>query len=192
MLADRWASAFEGVSPRILVEMVGKYQDELYEYLQGVPPLGEAHFPVSWAGEEKSLNRFDIAREYTERWHHQMQIREALGEEPLYGEDLYFPVIDTFMKALPYHYREREMRRGYLLCIEVGDEAGWKWCLRWGDGPELAPFADGSPDTVVSLRKEDAWKIFTRWDDGNSYNAVVSGDQALGRHILGMKCLLIQ
>ena len=31
------------------------------------------------AGEAVSANWFDVAREFTERWHHQQQIRLAIG-----------------------------------------------------------------------------------------------------------------
>jgi hypothetical protein len=36
---------------------------------------------VAWAGEAESTNLFDTAREYTERWHHDMQIRSPLGAQ---------------------------------------------------------------------------------------------------------------
>jgi len=48
---------------------------ESAEYHQALDPFGTAMFPVSWAGEEESANWFDTAREFTERWHHQQQIR---------------------------------------------------------------------------------------------------------------------
>ena len=36
-------------------------------------------FGVAWAGEERSPAWFDVARELTERWHHQAHIRLATG-----------------------------------------------------------------------------------------------------------------
>ncbi|MBF0379346.1 MAG: hypothetical protein HQK72_17985 [Desulfamplus sp.] len=53
-LADRWALAFTGVSQKILIELICKYQNELYDYLSTLNMLEFSHFPVSWAGEEKS------------------------------------------------------------------------------------------------------------------------------------------
>jgi hypothetical protein len=44
---------------------------------KSLDPLAPAAFAVSWAGEETSSNWFDTARELTERWHHQQQIRLA-------------------------------------------------------------------------------------------------------------------
>jgi hypothetical protein len=48
-----------------------------------LPPHAEAPFGVAWAGETRSANWLDTGREYTERWHHQMQIRDAVGAPPL-------------------------------------------------------------------------------------------------------------
>src|SRR5262249_12474135 len=45
-------------------------------------PFAPAKFGVSWAGEMTSLNWFDTARELTERWHHQQQIRVAVCAPP--------------------------------------------------------------------------------------------------------------
>ena len=42
-----------------------------------------ALFPVSWAGEQASAGWFDIGREFTELWHHQQQIRMAVGADAL-------------------------------------------------------------------------------------------------------------
>jgi hypothetical protein len=39
--------------------------------------------PVSWAGPEAAPVWFGVAREYTERRHHQQQIRDATGRPPL-------------------------------------------------------------------------------------------------------------
>lgn len=38
---------------------------------------------MSWAGEDGDAGWLDIGREFTEQWHHQMQIRDAVGAAPL-------------------------------------------------------------------------------------------------------------
>lgn len=191
-LADSWALAFSAVSPGILIELTGKYQNELVDYLASLEPFERAAVPVSWAGETASFNWFDIAREYTERWHHQMQIREALGREPLYARRLYTPVLDTFLRALPYHYRDWRMAEGYVLCVTIEGAAGGQWFLEWHDQIELNSKSDRDPQTTVSIQQEDAWKIFTRWTDKSIYRATIHGNQELGQHLLQMNCLLIR
>ena len=65
------------LSPAVLISMMEVASREYAEFHQALDPMAEAEFSVSWAGEEKSLNWFDTARELTERWHHQQQIRLA-------------------------------------------------------------------------------------------------------------------
>ena len=191
-LADRWTLAFTGVSPRILIKLIDQYQNELYEYLKTLKPYDQSFFAVSWAGEDKSYNWFDIAREYTERWHHQAQIRDALGKEPLYQDELYYPVLDTFMMALPYHYRSWKMDQGYVLCVEINGRNAWKWYLEWNKEIELKKELEKEPDTEVIIDQDKAWKILTRWNDRSAYKVKTSGNKELGEHILEMNCLLIK
>ncbi len=192
-LADRWASAFSGVSPDVLVELIEEYQNQLCEFLKRLEPLGRAHFPVSWAGEEVSQNWFDVAREYTERWHHQMQIRDALRREPLYEQRLYYPLLDTFMRALPFHYRNVAKEGGYTLRVEVAGESGGAWHLvRDADRWRLDYDLESEPGTTVRIDNEAAWKIFVRWIDPAEVRERVSirGDERLGAHLLGMTCVI--
>ena len=191
-IADRWAIALSGLSPQIIIELIEKYQNELYEYLKILDPYGESHFPVSWAGEKKSYIWFDIAREYTERWHHQMQIREALYKEPIYERELYHPVLDTFMQALPYHFRNIEKEKGYTLCVSISGTAGGKWYLEWNAGLKLVENPEEGVQTEIIIEQDNAWKIFTQWSDRSIYKIRVLGDETLGEHIKSMNCLMIK
>ena len=191
-LADRWTLAFSGVSPVILIRLIDQYQTELYEYLKTLKPYDQSFFAVNWAGQNKSYNWFDIAREYTERWHHQMQIREALGKEPLYQDELYYPVLDTFMMALPYHYRNWKMDPGYTLCVGINEKKDWKWYLEWTKEIELKKEVKKEAETTILIDQDKAWKILTRWNDRSVYEVEIKGNKELGQHILEMNCLLIK
>lgn len=191
-LADRWALAFDGVSPEILIKLIDQSQQELYEFLRTLDPFAKAFFAVNWAGERESRNWFDIAREYTERWHHQMQIREALNAKRIYQDELYYPVLDTFMRALPHHYRDWKMDRGYVLRVGIRDKPKWNWYLEWNGVIELTKEAKRTPNTAVTVDQDKAWKILTRWNDPDPYKVGVTGDKDLGEHFLKMNCLLIK
>ncbi len=192
-LADRWANAFTVVSPSILVELVEKYQEDLMLFLERLDPDQKAVNPVAWAGQTESCNWFDIAREYTERWHHQMQVREALGRSGLLTKELYYPVLDTFMEALPHHYRCFTRENGYLLEVEVVGIAGGKWFLEWMDGERILLRKSGkSGDTRIVIDQNIAWKVFTRFNSSLFERKVtVEGDQEMGDHLLEMVCLMI-
>jgi uncharacterized protein (TIGR03083 family) len=102
-----WVDAARRMSPRLLVELHAFTGPEVARLFEGLDPNGPALFPVAWAGEERSLNWMDTAREYTERWHHQQQIRDATGRAPLTGREWLHPVLDTFVRALPHTYHGR-------------------------------------------------------------------------------------
>ncbi len=205
-LADRWADAFVAVSPRVLVGMLERYQGELHEFLASLDPFAEAPFAVAWAGEERSPNWFDVAREYTERWHHQAQLREALGAEQLYEPGLYRPALETFLRALPYHYRDIERPEGFRFRVEIAGPAGVSrdivrvrdsWRLDDGIAVGAAHgMTDGTgessePDAIARVPEASAWKIFTRWRDRSAYVVAAEGDPALGDRLKEMSCLLI-
>ena len=84
------------------LETTGK---EYSAYLATLDPNAPAIFSVAWAGEKVSKNWFHVAREYTEKWHHQQQIREAIVKQGIMTKELFYPVMETFMYGLPYTYR---------------------------------------------------------------------------------------
>ena len=71
----------------------------------------------------------EIAREYTEKWLHQQQIRDALNKPGLKTRDLYYPFIDIFMLALPHTYRDIEAERGTAVKITITSAIGGSWLL---------------------------------------------------------------
>ena len=77
-------TVYRRLSPGLLISMLRLVCRESAEFHESLDPFEPAHFGVSWAGEEGSLNWFDTARELTERWHHQQQIRYATGREGLF------------------------------------------------------------------------------------------------------------
>src|SRR5258708_29511122 len=124
--------------PEELISRMEAASRESAEYHRALDPLGIAMFPVSWAGEEESMNWFDTAREFTERWHHQQQIRVTVNKPGIMTREFYFPVLDCFMRALPYTYRNVEATPGSLAQFNISGECGGSWnLLRDSDGWKL-------------------------------------------------------
>src|SRR5262249_39785407 len=69
-----WVKAAHRLSPALITELMQLSSNEVCRLNAQLDPFSNALFPVSWAGEEQSVMWFDLAREYTERWHHQQQI----------------------------------------------------------------------------------------------------------------------
>ena len=97
-------------SPRILIDLLDMSGAWMAAFIATLDPEAPALFAVAWAGEAVSTNRFDTAREYTERWHHQMQIRLAIGDRgqhrTLLAERYAAPLLETAVRVLPHAYRE--------------------------------------------------------------------------------------
>jgi uncharacterized protein (TIGR03083 family) len=158
-----WVKAFRRVSPRVLIDLLDVSNRQVAEYFRSLDPHHPAPFPVSWAGEAQSENWFDIAREYTERWHHQQQIRDAVGQNGIMSRELYFPVLDTFMRVLPHTYRNVTAPSGHTVAIHVSGEAGGSWFLcRQAGNWELSRSRPGEIQAEVTIPCAVAWKLFTK------------------------------
>ncbi|RYY86510.1 MAG: hypothetical protein EOO15_14300, partial [Chitinophagaceae bacterium] len=101
-----WVQAMKRVSPEMLVLLLQSTGPLFCSYYEGLDPFAEAPWPVAWAGEATSRNWMHIAREYTEKWLHQQQIRDAVGKPALMTKELFLPFIDVFLRALPHAYQE--------------------------------------------------------------------------------------
>lgn len=177
-----WVKAFRRISPRVLIGLLEISTREVAEYFQSLDPHAPAPFPVGWAGETQSENWFDIARDYTEKWHHQQQIRDAVRQDGIMSRELYFPVLDTFMRVLPHSYRNVSAVPGAELGIRVDGEAGGEWFLcRREQAWELSRNSTGDLQAEVTMPQEVAWKLFTK---GLSRDAACQHLQISGKNSL--------
>lgn len=188
-----WVRAMRRVSPRLITDLLEWSAPLVSEFTMGLDPMAQASFSVAWAGEEKSLNWFDIAREYTERWHHQQQIRLAVGKPGIETRELYYPVLDTFVRALPHGYRDVGAVDGTVMALNVEGEAGGEWFLIRTHGQwELYSQADRKPDTYIVIPQEIAWRVFTKGIDRESAlkGSRITGQRSLGEHLFGVLAVM--
>ncbi len=189
-----WVQAARRLSPRQLRDLLEHTGRQLSEFLQDLDPFGPAPFPVSWAGEEASQNWFDVAREFTEKWHHQQQIRDAVGSPPLTQRRFRHPVLDTFLRGVPHHYRGVERPPGTRLVIEITGEAGGKWTLgRDEQAWTLSPGPTPEPDVTVVLSDDLAWRVFTNGvtPEEAAAGGTVEGDKELGRTLFDVRSVMV-
>lgn len=179
-----WIAAMQRVSPRILVEMMERYGGEQATYLATLNPFAGAQWGVAWAGEADSPVWFDVARELTERWHHQQQIRDALGRPPLFERYL-SPVIDTFVRGIPHAYRDFSAEDGTAIAIRITAA----WTLRRNEGRwTLFAGEDGDATTIVTIDPDSAWRLFTKAPAKKEPQ--VEGDRRLAEPLLRMICVI--
>jgi uncharacterized protein (TIGR03083 family) len=184
---------YRRLSPAVLLSLMDLASRESTEYHASLDPFAAAAFAVSWAGEEASLNWFDTAREFTERWHHQQQIRLATGRPGIMTPELYHPVLDCFLRALPYTYRDVPAETGTVLEFEISGDCGGSWWLyRDSNSWRLLGRGLGKANSKVTIPQEIAWRIFTKGIDSVSVAAQsrVEGNEQLGVRILSMKAIV--
>jgi uncharacterized protein (TIGR03083 family) len=156
-----WVRASRRVSPRLLLDFLDVAGRQLVDWFENADLEAAAPFPVAWAGEQASAAWFDIAREYTERWHHHQQIAEAVMAPGLTARKYLYPVIDISMRALPFAYRDVPAEPATAVTIEVTGDAGGAWTLvRNPDAWRL--FAGSLPHVAAHVRvdQDTTWRMF--------------------------------
>lgn len=167
------------LSPRLLTDLLAVTGEWMSAFVATLDPDAPALFSVAWAGETESTNRFDTAREYTERWHHEMQIRQAVGERGrpsiLLAERLAVPLLETAVRVLPHVYRDLDAAAGTTLTFAAGtqetrgqaltglDVPSWarQWTLcREGAVWLLYRGAATAPAARVSGSADAWWRLF--------------------------------
>jgi hypothetical protein len=91
------------------------------------------------------------------------QISEAVGLPGLTSREWLHPVIDVFLRALPFSFRGVERAAGTAFGIEIEGEAGGDWTLtRAVRGWELFTGAHPQPDACVRLGQDTAWRLLSK------------------------------
>lgn len=192
-LNREWILAARRLSPKMLVRMIREADEELLALLGSRAPTDEAMFSVAWAGEQKSEHWFDVAREYTEKWHHQQQIRDAVGKPDLGSRRHLHPVIATFVRAMPHAYRDVDAPDDTHVQLSIDGEASSVWCLtRAPSGWNLEAKVVADPACEVVVDGDVAWRLWTKGlpaSDAPSRIAI-HGDVQLAAPLLAMTCIM--
>ena len=189
-----WVEAARRLSPRVLTDLLEWTGPQVASLFASLAPDEPAAVSVAWAGEERSANWMDVGREYTEKWHHQAQIRDAVGAPALDSRRWLGPVIELAMYALPHAFRERDAPAGVALSVRVEGEAGGAWhILRGGAGWELREGEAQQAAARVRLDADAAWRLFF-----NALGAAeaarrveAEGDAGLCESFLGVRSVMV-
>ncbi|MDP9180152.1 MAG: maleylpyruvate isomerase family mycothiol-dependent enzyme [Chloroflexota bacterium] len=182
---ESWVESTRRLSPRIVIDLLewsGRETQALFESLDpNAPGLG-----VSWAGERESANWFDLAREYAERWHHQAQIREAVGAPMLYERRLFAPLIATMVRGVPHTLRNLDAPDGAHVRIVLHDPNLALSLVRDGGRWQLVQPVPAKADATVELDGDTAWRVFAKNISPAEarQRATITGDETLGERVL--------
>jgi uncharacterized protein (TIGR03083 family) len=186
-------TVYRRLSPPVLIDMMKAACQQSARFHESLDPFAPASFAVSWAGEETSLNWFDTARELTERWHHQQQIRLAANRPGIMTPDLYHPVLDCFVRGLPHVYRDVDAPVGTTLLLEISGECGGQWFLSRGSTRwNFASRSVGEFASRVKIPQELARRVFTQGiaRDSARTQIEIEGNRDLGEKVLRLTAIV--
>jgi hypothetical protein len=192
-LNDEWEVGTRRLSPKVLIDLIGWADAQLADLFRSLDPHGPAIFPVAWAGQERSENWMDVARDYTEKWYHTQQIFDATQRpSTIMTRRLGHPCLDIFMRALPFTFRDVEADVGSVVTVKVTGEAGGDWHVeRREEGWRQTVEPPRSPAATVTMDQDTAWKLVTkrrsREASRRQFPGIgIMGDEALGLHVFDM------
>ena len=181
-----WGAGAQRMSPRLIVEVLALTGEWTQEYFASLD-LEAPGMPVAWAGPEPAPVWLDVAREYTERWHHQQHIRDAVGRPGLQEREWFAPVLDTFVRGIARSLAEVSAPTGTAVRLTITGGAGGEWIARREDEVWRLGTAPGiTAAAAVALDQEIAWRLFTKGitRDEAHQAARIDGDPVLAERVL--------
>ena len=166
-----WVAAARRLSPRVITELLDVAGRAFVPFIEGLPLRERAPIGVAWAGENESENWFDIGREYTEWWHHQMQIRDAVGAPPLLARRWLEPLLVISVRAI---------QTSAPTLLEIDD---YRFSLG-GEGPAAV---------VVRTDADTAWRMLFNALSPEEIAArvTITGDAALAAPVVGARSVMV-
>ena len=186
-------AVYRRLSPPVLIDLMESACRQSADFHESLDPFAPALFNVSWAGESSSLNWFDTARELTERWHHQQQLREATNRPGIMTPDLYHPVLDCFLRGLPHAFRAVESPTDTIIQIDIDGDCGGAWLLTRSESAWLfASTLTGSPAARVTIPQQIAWRVFTKGISRSEAisQSAIQGDRTLGDRVFQLTAIV--
>ena len=183
---QRWVDGTRALSPRLITGLLRWSGEQLDAYLQTVDLAGASS--VYWAGEVPLW--FDLAREFTERWVHYQQIREAvLPGEHDHQQEEYLPlVLRTFIWGFPHQY-QAPAPSGTAIALEIPGIGTWT-LARTATSWSLDEGQTAAPAACLRMTGEAAWRLLTsaRYD---ARQVQLSGDPALAEPLLRVRGIIV-
>jgi hypothetical protein len=188
-LADDWTESTRRISPQIMIKLYSEVKDELHQFIKNLDPYEDALFSVAWAGEITSKNWFDTAREYTEHWIHQQQIRDALDLDPIDQPKYIKAVLETFIRSIPIAYNKANIVG--KLGIEITGSINAKYCLLKKD-TEYQIFEGEIEDTTAKITVDcmEFCKMLARIINPKDMKYRINGDKQFGEIVLNSIALM--
>lgn len=153
---QRWVDAARVMSRQVVLALLSWTGDHVDAFHADQDLLGEGW--VSWASDGPVPYWFNLAQEFTERWVHQQQMREAVGR--VEDHETALPeVLRTFIWAYPHQYSPT----ADIDAVEVAIDGVDTWALtrQGGNGWSLSTGSPTRPDARLRMTASAAWRLLT-------------------------------
>jgi uncharacterized protein (TIGR03083 family) len=154
---QRWVDGAAGLSQRVVCDLLQWSGLGIDQFLVTADLTAPAR--VSWASHDPVPQWLDISREFTERWVHQHQIRDAVEQPDNHLEQYVDAVLDTFVWAFPHQYR-LEAEPGTQVELALGGHGRWH-LTRQATGWDLGIGGCPNPEARVTMSSDAAWRVLT-------------------------------
>lgn len=183
---ELWVKGTQRISPPLIIDLLKFTGDQVSSYFHSLDPFAIGG-PVDWVSPDPAPVWLDLAREYTERWHHQQHIRDSVGKPGLKEQKFLSPVLDTFILALPRTFKKVKAENGTSIVISITGSVRKQWTLNINFG-EWRLYEGTAGDYQVNVVIEDdiAWRIFTNEISPveAKKRVLIEGNQQLGEKVL--------
>jgi uncharacterized protein (TIGR03083 family) len=191
---DRWVRAGGFLSTRLVADLLEFTGRAVAEFLESVDSSAPSEV-VSWAGPDPAPWWLVGAREFTERWVHHQQIRDALGQPGLNGPSFVAPILATAMHGVPRAYEGVEAPEGTTIAIDVTGRAGFSWAVRRdSDGWKLYEGLTREATSRLSVDQETAWRFLMGMKGAaeTRRKVTVEGDASLAKPFFGAVSAIVR
>ncbi len=133
---ESWVESARRMSTPLLIDLLRHTGRQWCDYVLTLDPFAVGG-AVAWAGSAPAPVWLDLAREYTERWHHQQHIRDAVGRSGLKQPRYLAPVLAAFARGLPRTFEGTPAEDGTTVTLTIREP-------RADDGQSCTPTGPGS------------------------------------------------
>lgn len=167
---QRWIDGAAGLSPQVIVDLLEWSGHQMDDYYAAIDLSGAGG--VIWASDGDVPQWFDIAQDFTERWVHQMQIREAVNRVEGFAERYLPAVLNTFIWALPHQFKPAAVEGA---CINIDHGLTDRWHL----------ISDGLGNWTLH-----PWRMLTGADHDRA-RVEVSGSAQLAEGLFNVRGIIV-
>jgi uncharacterized protein (TIGR03083 family) len=181
---EEWVVAFRRLSPAVLVSLLGAGGGEVLALWDDAIDRDDPAGAVSWAGLTDGAGWMDHARDTTEYWIHEQQLREAVGRPHLEADEV-AAVVDILGRGLPHALEAVAAPETAHVDVRA-DDLGLAWRIdrrdsRWWFSGHRPAASDGgdAPDAAfaaVSGTGDAYWRRWSRHPAGGRGAFTTTGD----------------